>query len=397
MIWVDDSCDHKKVRRARPLTCRVSSSLPHSMVASTTRVVPLPLGQIGAEGIPRQSEPEGIALSSLNPDTDGDGTIEEWEKDVYNRIVAADTDCTGTISRANLFDFIRGMSNEVKEAASKGIPISSLNPDTDGDGKVEKWEMDVFSRIKSADEDKSGSISVKELFGVIKGAAESDKQKKLFARLLVVAVLIIFALIGAMLAMGIVAGEAVKESHVTGQLMTTTAGDAVQVEPSRSYLSLFELPQASTASLAKMESLTMYIDMTTAAAISGWVEATYKVSGCYKKSDERLYLSTPEGHVITIDASQSRGTIAMADGANYDITDQTPPERRHMAVAKEPTFMSEREAREEHHRKLRELGFFTALMTSGNVRESDLNACPSPATSPAQRSEPWSVRPQMAP
>ena len=86
--------------------------------------------------------------------------------------------------------------------------------DSDGDGKVEKWEVEVFTRIKDADADQSGSISVKELFGVIKGAAESDRQKRLFRRLFIVAVLIIFFLIGAMLGMGIVAGEAVKESHV---------------------------------------------------------------------------------------------------------------------------------------------------------------------------------------
>ena len=99
-------------------------------------------------------ETTGIPLSSLNPvrqrkpsnprcasiiptrscanhsrqDTDGDGKIEAWEKEVYGRIVAADTDHTGTISVRNLFDFIRTMSNEVKEAAKGGIPISSLNP-----------------------------------------------------------------------------------------------------------------------------------------------------------------------------------------------------------------------------------------------------------------------------
>lgn len=100
---------------------------------------------------------------------------------------------------------------------------------------------------------------------MIKGAAQSDKQKKLFARLLGVAVLVIFALIGAMLGMGIISGNAVKESHVSGQAMTTKLGDAVQVEPSRSYLSLFELPQASTESLSKMESLTMYVDMSNGA------------------------------------------------------------------------------------------------------------------------------------
>ena len=51
---------------------------------------------------------------------------------MYARIIAADTDKTGVISVRNLFDFIRGMSMEVKEAAKGGIPIATLNPDTDG-------------------------------------------------------------------------------------------------------------------------------------------------------------------------------------------------------------------------------------------------------------------------
>ena len=89
--------------------------------------------------------------------------VEPWEKEVYDRIVAADTDNNGTISVRDLFEFIKKMSDEVKEASKGGIPITSLNPDTDGDGKVEKWEMDVFDRIKKADEDRSGAISVKEV------------------------------------------------------------------------------------------------------------------------------------------------------------------------------------------------------------------------------------------
>ena len=52
------------------------------------------------------------------------------------------------------------LEKAMKEAAKAGIPISSLNPDTDGDGKVEKWEVDVYNRIKSADSDQSGAISV---------------------------------------------------------------------------------------------------------------------------------------------------------------------------------------------------------------------------------------------
>ena len=174
-----------------------------------------------------------------------------------------------------------------------------------------------------------------------------------------------------MLGMGIVAGEAVKESHVSGQAMTTLAGDAVQVEPSRSYLDLFQLPQASTASLAKMEAISFYVDMTSDTAVGGWVEATYKISGAYKRSNTRVSLSTPEGHLITLDATaQGSGTITMAgSGAIYAVSDQTPIERREMAMVQsteEPAFMSTREAAEKHRRRLRKLGFFDALMTSGS-------------------------------
>ena len=93
---------------------------------------------------------------------------------------------------------VDGVSNKSKIGAGD-IPISSLNPDVDGDGKVEKWEQEVFDRIKAADADRSGSINVKELFSVIKGAADADKAKRLFQKLLVVSVLVIILLVGSML------------------------------------------------------------------------------------------------------------------------------------------------------------------------------------------------------
>jgi len=175
----------------------------------------------------------GIPISSLNPDTDGDGQVEAWEQEVYGRIVAADTDNSGAISVRNLFDFIRKMSMEVKEASKGGIPIASLDPDTDGDGKVEKWEMDVFGRIKKADEDGSGSISVKELFGVIKGAAESDRQKKMAIKALGVAFLVIvFMLVSnlllVLLANNLTAALAKPTNAATAALMSATTGGAAK-------------------------------------------------------------------------------------------------------------------------------------------------------------------------
>ena len=170
----------------------------------------------------------GIPLSALDPDINGDGKIDDWEKEVYGRIVQADTDNTGTISVRNLFDFIKSMSAEVKEAAKGGIPIVSLNPDTDGDGKVEAWEVDVFERIKEADADKSGSISVKELFSVIKGAAESDRQKKLFRRLFIATAVLLLLMLAANMALTAAVVFLAKDTLTppTG-VSTTTSGTRV--------------------------------------------------------------------------------------------------------------------------------------------------------------------------
>ena len=105
------------------------------------------------------------------------------------------------------------------------------HPNSSPDGKVEKWEMEVFDRIKKADEDKSGSISVKELFGVIKGAAESDKAKKLFQKLLGVAFVIIVFLLVANFVLVVVANtltSAIASKGGTGAMMSKETGIAAK-------------------------------------------------------------------------------------------------------------------------------------------------------------------------
>ena len=58
----------------------------------------------------------------------------------------------------NVFIVRQDVSNQqVEELTTRFTEILES-----GDGKVEKWEVDVFERIKAADEDRSGSINVKE-------------------------------------------------------------------------------------------------------------------------------------------------------------------------------------------------------------------------------------------
>jgi hypothetical protein len=379
-----------------------------------TKVVPFAAGEGG-----------GIPIAALNPDTDGDGKVrsnphntkacarrartcspaatfcirsctrvdrcgvvsryhlparrrpqvEPWEKEVYDRIVAADTDNNGTISVRDLFEFIKKMSDEVKEASKGGIPITSLNPDTDGDGKVEKWEMDVFDRIKKADEDRSGAISVKEvrarmsrhslppaplltcrpsplslssrvtarlsslvaapplspqLFGVIKGAAESDKQKKLFQRLFFGATFIIVLLVGAMFVVSIAAGEAIKESKVAGATaeMTALDGSVVSTGQAEVETTIWDMALLTPYELGNLKFFSFYVDLTAVAAYGGWVEFVLQPTGAFKITAEDATFSTAEGHEVAIDSTTSTGTVRFGSGSLsgglYSIKEAVP-------------------------------------------------------------------------
>ena len=152
--------------------------------------------------------------------------------------------------------------------------------------------------------------------------------------------------------------------------MTSLGGDAIQTEPVRSYATLFELPSVPTDTLAKMDSITAYVDMSSA-PIAGWVEATYKIAGAYKKSADVCYLSTPEGHLFTLDAVSSTGTLTMASGTVFPVSDQTPEERRNLKQAEpEARLVTHRELSAKQGRKLQFGGAFGgALLTYGSFIE----------------------------
>ena len=220
------------------------------------------------------------------------------------------------------------VSNKSKLGAG-AIPISSLNPDRDGDGKIEKWEQEVFDRIKAADADQSGSISVNELFSVIKGAADADKAKRLFQKLLMVSVLVITILVGSMLAVSIAAGEMVKESHVkesqAGQgdaMMMDKNGRAIKVDVAQSEYSLFDLPSMPQERVATIERLELYINTTGHPELgNGIVWSTFLVSSAIKFTEETVAFYTPSGSVVNLDATTKTGTITM-DGVSYPVSDE---------------------------------------------------------------------------
>jgi hypothetical protein len=105
-----------------------------------------------------------LSLKDMDPDFNSDGIVSPIEKEVYDRMLAANMDKDGYLTRGEVYEVMAALKSEVNEVQQSGsIPIKALNPDADGDGKVERWEVEVFNRIKDADADASGSISVKEV------------------------------------------------------------------------------------------------------------------------------------------------------------------------------------------------------------------------------------------
>jgi len=266
---------------------------------------------------PYTADPDGVlSLKDMDPDFNGDGIVSPLEKQVYDYMREADTNNDGYLTRREVFHVITRMKSQIDEASGSGIPIDALSPAQWGERKVAAWEEDVFKRIKEADEDKSGVISVKELFGVIKGAAKLDKEKKIYQKLLAVAVIVIFVLIGAMLGTAIVAGEAVKESHVdSAGTMTTLSGSPVAVVPYQEGVPLFDLPALSANEMARVEGLTFLVGMT-----GGSQQMAVKPSSMYTGDNNLAVLMTPEGHTMTIFRSERNATITMGAGPHAGTT-----------------------------------------------------------------------------
>ena len=68
--------------------------------------------------------------------------------------------------------------------------------------------------------------------------------------------------------------------------------------------------------------MVLYVDLSDKAGVGSWVEATYKIGGVYKASNDFLTLVTTSGEELTIRRAAQTGAIKMADGVAYPISDE---------------------------------------------------------------------------
>ena len=262
------------------------------------------------------------------------------------------------------------------------IRIADFNFDINGDGDLDPFEKKVMAAFKAADRDNSGTLTPVEMLEIMRGMAEQHKTTKRLGRtvfgLAGLVVLLILALVGVSISGAIVGGEVIKESKVPDCSDPGWANSArcspsglVSVGVVESFVeSIYELPSVPTNQLAYLKDATMYVDMSTNAAVGGPVEATFKLAGAYKRSDTKAYLRTQDGSTIEIDATARTGTITI-DGVSYPVSDEAPASSagRKLETAAEPLMaptLTAKQLATRHTDKNRRKLFSGALMTSGS-------------------------------
>ena len=120
------------------------------------------------------------------------------------------------------------------------------------------------------------------------------------------------------------------------------------------------------------------MDLTTDSSVGSWAEATYKVAGVYKASNDVATIVMTSGEKVTIRRTDRTAELRGTDGVTYPISDECTGScsddgsRRRLGTNAGPVssiqFTGPRMTRAtkestDNHRKL---GFFSALMTTGS-------------------------------
>ena len=111
---------------------------------------------------------------------------------------------------------------------------------------------------------------------IVQDVLAQQSMNKVLRKMIWVLVLIVVLTLFAMFGVSLAAGEALKNSKVEGSVMQSLDGKTMQVDTIETVKTLWDTGSTSTNALAKMKSITFYMDLTTDPATQAWVDATFK-------------------------------------------------------------------------------------------------------------------------
>jgi len=263
--------------------------------------------QVDIQDVPMQADPE-LLMHPNSKEEQGTGLLDlsSLPSDVQEALKTFDADGDGIH-----VDDIIGAAN--KWRTSQGKHDSFL---------LCAFPEDLRPTLAVFDQDGDGSVCKAELASAAKMYMESQRRVKYLIRAVVAvsfgALILLCVLFGLMFA----SNEASKETHTEGNAMVSLDGEAVAVDSVESFGALFDIPRVPLDMIAKLKTISMYVDMSKDPNVQATVESVFHISSAFKVPlDVVLHLRTSEGYSLRIEGDSKTGTITMGS-STFNISDQ---------------------------------------------------------------------------
>lgn len=200
------------------------------------------------------------------------------------------------------------------------IPLSAINPDTDGDGKVTKEEQRIYDALVQADVSKDGNLSVSEMYSALSRFAALDRKREQYKRFGVVVTFVLLLVIASTLATSLAAAFIAKDSKASnvggGSALTGVSGvDILQTAPALYPVPLIVAPVLPLETIAKVESLSVSYN-----GIGGEkAQARFLVSGFERLNNTYITFESMMSRVKEVRVWNGETTVLLGDGSVQSI------------------------------------------------------------------------------